>query len=266
MSEKNALSLQELQQVELSMLVHLREYCTAHDISYMLSNGTLLGAVKYKGFIPWDDDIDVFIPRKDYDRLIRDYEDSSRYVLFSPERVAGYGFPFAKLCDMTTRREEFNNDNGVELGVDIDIFPLDVWCECAQKQVKAQARRMTFLRLAKNRTITARTFLKRVVKKATAVVCKVIGAAFFIKRLQCGAVNSSPDAAYMGCTLWPVYGAREIVPAEAFAQTIEVEFEGERFNAPKGYDVYLRSLYGDYEQDPPPEKQKTHHRFTAYWA
>jgi len=69
---------------------------------------------------------------------------------------------------------------------------------------------------------------------------------------------------YVGCKAWPIYGEREIIPAEVFADSIEVEFEGEMFPAPIGYDVYLRSLYGDYEQDPPLEKQRTHHNFKAY--
>ena len=70
---------------------------------------------------------------------------------------------------------------------------------------------------------------------------------------------------HMGCLMWPVYGVREIVPSSVFCNTIEVEFEGGKFLAPSGFDIYLRSLYGDYEKDPPPEKQKTHHGFLAYY-
>ena len=68
----------------------------------------------------------------------------------------------------------------------------------------------------------------------------------------------------MGCKCWCIYGSREIIPAEVFSDTVEVEFEGTKFPAPVGYDTYLRSLYGDYPQDPPIEKQKTHHSFIAY--
>ena len=69
---------------------------------------------------------------------------------------------------------------------------------------------------------------------------------------------------YMGCVSWSIYGEREIIPAKVFSDTIEVEFEGEMFPAPIGYDTYLTSLYGDYKQDPPLDKQKTHHDFRAY--
>ncbi len=264
MNEKQQLSLKELRQLEFEMLVLLRDFCEEHQLRYFLSNGTLLGAVKYKGFIPWDDDIDIFLPRKDYDYFIEHFVDSEQYQLFSPERVKGYAFPFAKLCDRTTRREEPNNNNGAVLGVDVDIFPLDAWDENAQKHAKKQAKRMIWLRLAKNRTITARNPLKRVFKKAAARVCKQFGSTYFVNRLKEAARSSTQNPTYMGCVVWPVYGVREVVPASVFSETVQVEFEGERFSAPAGYDIYLRSLYGDYEQDPPLEKQKTHHRFVAY--
>ena len=69
---------------------------------------------------------------------------------------------------------------------------------------------------------------------------------------------------YMGTKTWCVYGERNIVPAEAFSDGVEIEFEGEKFFAPVGYDAYLTCLYGDYLPEPPKEKQKTHHSFKAY--
>lgn len=262
--QNEELSLEDLKKIEFDMLCHIKEFCIEQKLRYFLSNGTLLGAVKYKGFIPWDDDIDIFIPRKDYEKLIKQYTDTERYKLFSPERVEGYAFPFAKLCDMTTRRIEKNNDNGVELGVDIDIFPLDMWEQNAKWQAKKQMNRMLMLRLAKNYRITSTTPLKTLIKKSCAVFCKCLGPPLFIRQLQKCALKSTDTTENLGCVIWPVYGLREIIPSGVFADTTEVEFEGEKFLAPIGYDSYLRSLYGDYEIDPPIEKQKSHHKFMAY--
>lgn len=258
------LSLEELRQIEMDLLLHLRNFLTNHNLSYFLSNGTLLGAVKYQGFIPWDDDIDIFIPRKDYDVLIKEFADSENLKLFSPERVKGYAFPFAKLCDMTTRRIEKNNNNGVDLGVDIDIFPLDYWEKDSVKQAKKQMKTMTMLRLAKNLRISSPNPLKSVLKKISAVYCKTLGAAHFINKLQKGALKADSTTDNAGCVVWPVYGTKEILPKKLFENTTEVTFEGETFPAPAGFDSYLRSLYGDYEKDPPKEKQRTHHHFKAY--
>ena len=69
----------------------------------------------------------------------------------------------------------------------------------------------------------------------------------------------------MGCVAWSLYGRREVIPAEVFASTVPVEFEGDSYPAPVGYDQYLRSLYGEYEADPPEEEQYPHHHMTAWW-
>ena len=121
------LSLQEIREVEVELLNYFDLFCKNNGINYFLSNGTLLGAIKYSGFIPWDDDIDVLVPRKDYNRLISLFRDSDHIKLFSFERNNNFYFPFSKLCDISTIKEEDNTNNGVTLGVDIDIFPLDFW-------------------------------------------------------------------------------------------------------------------------------------------
>lgn len=243
-------------------------FCREHGIRYFLSNGTLLGAVKYQGFIPWDDDVDVLVPREDYDRLIVTFQDHDGYCLFSHERTPQYLFPFAKLCNMATRKDETNVYNGVTLGLDIDIFPLDTWdddLENARREAREIKANISRLSLAKLRRPNAPGAVKRLAQAVLMVGCKLGGSRKFLKTIV-GLANRKDQigSRYLGCKAWCIYGEREIIPAEVFASTVEVEFEGQAFPAPIGYDTYLRSLYGDYEQDPPPEKQKTHHSFTAY--
>lgn len=257
------LSLQDIKGITLAVLIHFRDFCNENSIKFYLSNGTLLGAVKYGGFIPWDDDIDVLMPRKDYERFIELYKDSDKYKLFTRKRMSDYKFPYAKLCDMNTRKIECNINSGVDLGVDIDIFPLD---SCSEHILNPSLQRK--LSLSQKGCMLSKFISsegKPVYKRLIIECCKFLGFEFFCKRLE-NIVKKEADkkCEYMGCLMWPIYGKREIIPAEAFRNTVEVEFEGEIFPAPYGYDTYLHSLYGDYKKDPPIEKQKTHHKYIAY--
>ncbi len=262
------LSLQEIKQIEFALLKKFDVFCKENGIRYFLSNGTLLGAVKYKGFIPWDDDIDVLVPRVDYDRLLSLFNDDERYKLFAFEKDPKYRFPFAKLCDLTTKKEEENTDNGVSLGVDIDIFPLDAWendFDKAKRDVIRINKKMFYLNLSKLSKPDSANPIKREIKKIAMAVCRMMGSRYFIRSIIKECVKYvQQDSPYLGCKSWCIYGDREIIPAEVFADAIEVDFEGEKFPAPIGYDIYLHSLYGDYLKDPPIEKQKTHHNYTAY--
>jgi len=257
------MTLPEIKQTAFEILRHFKDFCTQNNIAFFLSNGTLLGAVKYGGFIPWDDDVDVLMPRADYDRLIRLYPDSARFQLFSAERVPDFRFPFAKLCDRTTVKMEENIDNGVSLGIDIDIFPIDSCTEhILRRDVQLRSKLcLVGYMLSKFTSGGDRSLLKRCIIRC----CRMCGHGFFHKRLLALVHREGTrGSTHKGCLIWPVYGSREVLPAEVFAEAVEVTFEGETFPAPVGYDAYLRSLYGDYPKDPPKEKQKTHHRFKAY--
>lgn len=266
---KTEMTLARIRKTELGILKHFRDFCERERIRFCLSNGTLLGAVKYGGFIPWDDDIDVFVPRADYDRLMKCYRDSDRYRLFSPERNRRYRFPFAKLCDMTTEKVEDNVDNGVCLGVDIDIFPLDAWDDdpaAARHQAAAMGKHITLLTFFKCAKAISVNPVKRFVKDVVLALGRPACGRFVDRMGRIAKANAgNPRPAWLGCVVWCIYGEREIIPAEVFAELVPVRFEGEEFPAPAGFDRYLRSLYGDYTQDPPPEEQVTHHRYHAYY-
>jgi lipopolysaccharide cholinephosphotransferase len=262
------LTLQELKEIEFDILKMFDAFCKENNIKYYLSHGTLLGAIRYKKFIPWDDDVDLLIPREDYDRMISLFKDTDRYKLFAFEKDRNYRYPIAKLCDMTTRKDEFDYNNGVELGVDIDLFPLDTWdddLEKAKKEVKYIKNNMMFLGLTKAKRVNEPSAIKRIIKNILKVFCKRIGSAYFIQNIHKACRKPGQEGKnYVGCKAWCVYGEKGIIPAETFAETVELEFEGHMFPAPAGYDTYLTCLYGDYLPEPPKEKQKTHHGFKAY--
>lgn len=262
------LTLSEIKAIELDILKMFHAFCEENNIRYFISHGTLLGTIRYKGFIPWDDDIDVLVPREDYDRLISIFKDSEQYQLFSFEKNEDFLFPYAKLCDMTTRKIEPGRDKGLKLGLDMDIFPLDAWDQDpqkAKKEVKRQKRAMFGLHLTKLEKADSANALKRFVKGILMIFCKMKGSKHYIRKLMKNAREHTYEGSpYLGGKAWNVYGNRDILPAEVFDHPIEVEFEGEKFWAPVGYDAFLSSLYGDYLPEPPPEKRKTHHMFTAY--
>lgn len=260
-------SQNELKNIELNLLKVFDAFCKENNITYFLSNGTLLGAVKYNGHIPWDDDIDVFLPRKDYNKLLEIFRDDERYKLFAFERNSEYRYPFAKFCDMTTRKVETHINNRIDLGIDVDVFPLDLWnpdLKKAKREVKRINRCIFFLGLSKVDGAYSRTFAKRIIKAVLRAYCVLRGSKHYVQSIVKHSTNVTKDSGYIGCKSWCIYGEREIIPKEVFSGVTEVEFEGYTFPAPIGYDTYLRCMYGDYEKDPPKEKQKTHHDFKAY--
>lgn len=263
------LSLEELKVIEFDILKMFDRFCKEHNIRYFLGYGTLLGAIRYKKFIPWDDDIDVLVPREDYDRLLTLFEDTQKYRLYAYERNRKYRFPFAKLCDMETRLTEiYYPYNGVELGVNIDIFPLDNWdddLEMAKKEVlriRKYNSRLSYMKVDKPQTDQR---IRYAAWRVFVAWCRVRGSAYYIRKVTKECVKPSQiGSRYMGVKAWPIWGVRGIVPAEVFADAIDIEFEGAMFPAPIGYDTYLTCLYGDYMPEPPVEKRKTHHSFVAY--
>lgn len=262
------LTLQELKEIEFSILKEFDAFCKENNIRYFLAYGTLLGAIRYKKFIPWDDDVDVLVPREDYNRLLTLFRDSEKYRLYAYEKDSRYLYPFAKICDTETVKCEFGYDNGVDLGVDIDIFPLDAWdddLEKAKKEMKYIKTNMEYLRLTKLKKPDSANPIKRFVKGIVMLFCKMHGGEYYIKKIiNATCKEGQTGNNFVGCKTWCVYGDRGIHRAQAFASAVEIEFEGQMFPAPVGYDEYLTDLYGDYLPEPPKEKQKTHHTFKAY--
>lgn len=263
------LTLQELKEIELDILKMFDAFCKENNIRYFLAFGTLLGAIRYKKFIPWDDDVDVLVPREDYKRLLSLFQDNEKYHLYSFERNRKYAFPFAKLCNMTTKLVETSYpNNNLELGVNIDIFPLDYF-DNDLEEAKNEIRRirknnacLSYMKVDKPKTSNP---IKYVVWSIIIKYCKLRGSEYYIQKTtrECNKPEQK-GSKYAGAKVWPIWGDRIITPADAFSESVEIEFEGMMFPAPIGYDAYLTCLYGDYLPEPPKDKQKTHHSFKAY--
>ena len=253
----------------------LREFisiCKANNLVYFCCGGTAIGAIRHHGMIPWDDDVDVFMPRPDYDKFIQIAQNklSSDYELVTPYTYHDYPLYFAKLCNKhTTLMEE--EDTPCIYGLFIDIFPID-----GAPDDMDQARLMeSKFRKIKNRLeaiSTHNTFAEYISlltkpKEWGRFVGKTFGfffRSFYRKRLlgQLNAIcyrynyaDSNIVAVYCGS-----YGPKEVFPKSWLDGSVTFTYEGMEVSLPKGYDNYLRQYYGDYMQLPPEEKRISHHQ------
>ena len=129
---KTISEIKEIHNILFDTLCYLDDFCKKNKIKYFLSNGTLLGAAKYGNFIPWDDDVDVLMPREDYDRLVNLCDISNdRYKLLCVEQVPSWRMPYAKLSCEDTVVNEGEYNFGVSVGLSVDIFPIDSWSPCS---------------------------------------------------------------------------------------------------------------------------------------
>jgi lipopolysaccharide cholinephosphotransferase len=170
---------------------------------------------------------------------------------------------------MTTRKvETVYPKSKVELGVEIDLFPLDNFdnnIEIAKQESGRIQSYMSKLGYTKASKPLTKNPLKFAAWSVILAYHKLLGGKHYVKKIikEC-CKEEQQNSSYVGAKAWCIWGERGIIPAEVFSETIELEFEGEKFFAPKGYDTYLTCMYGDYLPEPPPEKRKSHHLFTAY--
>lgn len=276
MNKKDNLSTLELRDIQINGLLYLKDICNKNNINYYIISGTLLGAVKYKGYIPWDDDIDIALKRKDYLKLIKilEEENNSLYKVLTMDNTKDYYYPYAKLVNTKTKLIE-NAKEIKELGVFIDIFPLDYYDENILDIYNKThfIRNMTSKRMRIKNSIKKTTLLKKEVRKITHIKIKKViynlvdivslplGYNFWVKLLDKKLSNNN-DGKYLGILYIDEY---KYFDKNIFDEIEEYEFENHKFTSIKEYDKYLRQLYGDYRQDPPVEKQCTHHQMNVFW-
>lgn len=257
------ISDQELKSIELDILKAIHQYCKANGIVYYLCGGTLLGAVRHSGFIPWDDDIDIYMPRPDYERFISCYKNKVHKVL-TFRSTRGYPLPFAKVCDCRTILKEKSGPDIPECGVFVDVFPLDGLSNKKETAswIHKVSRDLLYLAGLAGAKLQPAHNIKGVFKKTISYmlpqqwILRVIDT--FSKRYSFSASE------FVGVT-FGFYGDRETHKKSVFAESIDIEFEGMTFCAPKETDQYLKTLYGNYMELPPVEKRVTHHSFEAFW-
>lgn len=263
----------EIQELLLDMLGRFADYCERHDLRYYLVGGTLLGAVRHKGFIPWDDDIDVGMPRADYEKflaLVRKEPVAPEYQVISSEE-GNFTLPFAEMLHTATRLERpsssYINPKYQVLHLVLDIFPQDGWPE-TEAEAKAVVRRAARLRqmnkLARAKIGTGKTLGKAIAKIPLSLVMKVVGCNRINRRLDRFARTYDYDTSkYVGAITYGIYGLGERCRREEVFELASVEFEGRTYPAPGCWDSYLTGIFGDY-MTLPPEEQRHSHDFHAW--
>lgn len=254
------LSKQELRDTQLGLLDEIMGFCKAKNIRCMLAYGTLLGAVRHKGFIPWDDDLDVMMLRPDYEKFTRLFVDNERYGLKTTKNDSAYNYSFGRLYDKRT----FNLiDKGQKkiYGVCIDVYPLD-GAPDSMDDFQTQVRDLK--KVTQKRNIICKFvavfnsmhlfFLSNALLKSLPAIMKkredIIRRHGSDSKMYCSCMSSSGTVRHLKSNL------------EA---TTTLFFEGKEYDVPCGYDAFLKEQYGNYMQLPPEEQRVPYHLGNYYW-
>lgn len=262
----------ELKNIELDILKYFRGICKQLGIKYYLMGGTLLGAVRHQGFIPWDDDIDVMMFRDDYDKLVSYFKKNNkgRYQLGDIHLMSDYSFPIGKLIDTSTVLVSNKVKTGKITGAFIDIFPLDKVQDVEDlKERKVRLGRLnTFIEifsrmLPKDYEEVASHWNWK--EKIVYSLYRFVGWHRLAKKYEmiCREKNDT-NAEYYAYIGWILYD-REIWSKSTLGNGVGITFENEIFNVPKQYEQFLEVVYGNYMELPPEDKRVTRHDFNVYW-
>ena len=250
--------LEKLKSVELRIFIAFIEVCCKLNLKYYILGGTLLGAVRHGGFIPWDDDIDVGMPRADYDLFLSEGQAllPREYFIQHADNEAGYRHNFAKVRDSnTTFIEASMKDHPIHHGVYIDVFPLDYYPDGKLGRLRVdQGNRILEAKIWRRRNPSP---WKRLILSCIPMTdrCAVRKRERLFRSAKCGKMIANYNGAW---------GKKEIVPADWYGEGCTLRFEGLAVSAPAQYDKWLTQVYGDYMQLPPVEKRITHD-FKAYY-
>lgn len=269
------MSVEDIQKISLEILKDVHSFCVEHGINYTLFGGTMIGAIRHKGFIPWDDDVDIAMPRPDYERFLSIYQSKNGYKLF-PSGANGNYLAFSRVCEMdkTIAINHILPWTNQQTGVWIDIFPLDgapddlEEARCLLDNLKIRWKRCCYARAAKSSISSVTGYLN----KAKVLVKKLIYNDFVVSpkvvvdkyirlstKFKWGQTNHFWNCSYLR------YGMKEYQEINDYTSTILVPFEDSSFFVCNGYDHLMKTKYGDYLQLPPEEKRKSNHALCSYY-
>ncbi len=255
----------------LDILNHFIHICKNHHLTYFCCGGTAIGAIRHHGMIPWDDDIDVFMPRPDYDRFVQiaSQIDMGNYELATPYTCKDYPLYFVKLCNRQTTLQELE-DTPCIYGLYIDIFPID-GAPDDYETARAMERQFTKTKhkleaISSHISFSKYLQLLTIPKEWGRFARKTFGFFFrswYRQHLLCQLNDICYRYDYASSKLVAVYcgsyGPKEVFPKSWLQGTVSFPFDNLIVDLPSGYDEYLRQYYGDYMQLPPVEKRQSHH-------
>lgn len=267
--------LQRLQEFELDILKQTAKICEKNGLTYFVGYGTLLGAVRHKGFIPWDDDIDIVMPRPDYDRFLEIAEKqlSAPYQLHTATNGKGsYGYYYARVENTAVRLQKSATANKTVIPAWIDVFPLDGipdderelcgWMKKCASRKKVFAASNAHYTAAADEFKKSRSSLKSKMRGAFLKLRldRLISTKRAWKRLDKAVTEYDYDSSNRIMNAMCFYGrSKEVFSKEAFGKGTPLPFEDFTVNAPEKYDFVLTQIYGDYMTPPEEGKRDRHH-------
>lgn len=263
---RKLLNVDECKEIMLEILDAIDQFCREHGLRYSLCGGTLLGAVRHKGYIPWDDDLDLLMPRPDYDRFRREFKVKGFYVNDLANRDDCVE-SFVKVCKEGTVMVDLNF--GRELwGVNVDVFPLD------GAPGEGLADHYAALDALRAKAFQICPYYKSVKKGRFLLMVKYAlkrlryfypGSFKSLKKKVVDAQKAIPyeTSEVVGPYYW-VEKTRAFLPRRIYDELVPYSFEGKEYPATKDYDTVLKALFGDYMQLPPVEKRVSHHAYDSY--
>ena len=260
-----------LQAKQFEMLKVFVDICDKYNLNYILVGGTCLGAIRHKGFIPWDDDIDIMMPRGDYQRFLQVTQESpdERYKLFSVENNEKLTAPLAKLIDKKTILNQTGHAEKMNLGLYVDIFVLDGVPDNENLR-RCFIKMLTFLQKVwggleyEKRPIDIRgKKVENRIKNSISHVLRWLTTAESVSKKIC---KLAQKYNYDECSLvaplcYSSNRKKRTMEKSIYGKGIRLEFENNMFVVPEKYETFLRITYGDYMELPPKEEQVSHHRY-----
>ena len=257
MSENTLIT--QIQNRSLQIFIEFQKICKRNNLRYFMIGGSCLGAVRHCGFIPWDDDIDIGMPRKDYEKFLKIAHRELPEYLFLQNHFTDkeYIFNFSKIRDSRTSFIEKSVEPfDINHGLYIDIFPLDGY---------KSSRKFDLLNKLLNARVYCR-FRKNKFKNLIIIIlslCIAQTSERACEKRDTLLKSIDYDDSEIIANFCGAWGIKEIVPREYFGDGIEVTFEHVKVIIPEKYDLYLKQLYGNYLKLPPEEKRITHHETTV---
>lgn len=252
---------EEVRNIQIDILDVVSSFCDDNHIKYWIDSGTLLGAVRHKGYIPWDDDIDIGMLRPDFDKFMIAFNANrnDKYKFVSGEITDDFNAAHGKVLDTSTILYE-PDINGFKLAVNIDVFVYDNAPD-DDKLVKKMFDKRDFYRFLSEYRYLGRinennTFAQRIIKRVFFFFLHLFPKDHFVKKMARNA-RRYQNVRTPRIGNFTAY-SRTVCRVDAFDNTIPMEFEGKVYQAPKGWDDMLKAMFGDYMTLPPVEKRIPH--------
>ena len=271
---KEPLTMHETQRIALEILHTIAQICEERGLRYYLVYGTLIGAVRHQGFIPWDDDVDIMMPRPDHDLLMEYlYAHIGEYPhleVFNRETCPDYPYMITRISD--NRYDlRMENEKPFGMGVFIDIYPYDGLGNTRKEAVRFGMRGDRISSLCYQATRdhfaieTTTSPLRKAIKYPVYLFCRMCGKEIFQDMLGKMAGKKPYDTSrFVGCVIWLSWGVKDMYLRKWFDNYVYLPFEEYQFRAPAEYEKVLRHTYGDFMKLPPEEERIGHHYYSVY--